>query len=75
MRFEELKSQAKELRYLNTLKAKSVLTESYTCKKRILVKKMKISGMTNLKDRYSFYMEQQIFVKLLWDTQEQNTLF
>ena len=44
--FEELQTQAKELRYLNTLKRKSILTECCSFRKPIPVKKTKKSGMT-----------------------------
>ena len=60
-----IKTQTKELRYLNTLKRKSILTECYSFKKRIPVKKMKKSGMTVLKEHYSFCMEQQTPADLL----------
>ena len=72
---KELKTQTNELRYLNTLKTKSILLECYSFKKHIPVEKTKKSGMTILKEDYSFRMEQQTLLELLQDTHEENSVF
>ena len=50
------------------------LIEWYSFRKRIPVKTKK-RGITNLKEHYSFSMEQQTLVELLQDTQGQNPFF
>ena len=63
--FEELRIQAKELIHLINLKTKSVLMDFYSFNKQIPVKRTKKSGMTILKEHYSFRMDKRTLVELL----------
>ena len=57
-----LNHRKKELKYLNTLGAKSLITESYFYRKRILQKMHITHGEMIFKDRYFFLMELRILV-------------
>ena len=72
--FEQLIIHTHMLRYLITLKTKSILTECYSLNKGITVKQIKKSGMTILKEHYFSCMEEQILPELLQNTQEQTFL-
>ena len=71
----ELRTQKKKIKIFEYLKTRSISMEQYSFKKHIPVKKTQKTRMANLKEQYSFRMEQQTLLGFLQHTQEKNPLF
>ena len=70
-----IKNSEKKIKIFEYLKTRSISMEQYSFKKHIPVKKTQKTRMANLKEQYSFRMEQQTLLGFLQHTQEKNPLF